>query len=182
MCAAIAVRGPELFTSSSFPHARSALAPHFLTAPFSPCLPNFLSVPLFFPSPPFPSQSYPCMPLNSLRLHLPLAPCLSSPPSSRSFPLSLSPLYPSPVLSALRQVSAITPLHLLIPLLIQPGTHSCLTSLGTVLTHSPADCTNAPEDARSPVCPHTRTRLLCRKMPFVKGQGASISELHQPAV
>lgn len=40
----------------------------------------------------------------------------------------------------------------------------------------------SPEDARSPVCPHTHTRLLCRKMPFVKGQGASISQLRQPTL
>lgn len=37
-----------------------------------------------------------------------------------------------------------------------------------------ADCTNVPEDAGSPVCPHAHTRLLCRKMPFVKGRPSII--------
>lgn len=47
MCAAIAVRGTELFTFSSFSYTRLALAPHFILFPFFPCPPNFLSILLF---------------------------------------------------------------------------------------------------------------------------------------
>lgn len=182
-----------------------ARAPHFILYSFFSCRPHFLFC--YFP---FLSQSYSCI---SFSLFLPLVLTLSSvavfPPlhcssSSHSTSIShppsppppsipslhLSSLYLSPVLSALRRVSAITPLHLLIPVLIQPSTHSCLTSLFAALTnmrththvHTPAGCTNVPADVRSPVCPHTHTRLLCRKMPFVKGQGASISGMRQPAL
>lgn len=38
MCAAIAVRGTELFTSSSFSYTRLALAPHFILYPFYPSI------------------------------------------------------------------------------------------------------------------------------------------------
>lgn len=73
--------------------------------------------------------------LPPLTLLLFLSP-LNHPPPPHPFLLSVSSLYLSPALSALRRVSAITPLHLLIPVLIQPSTHSCLTSMSTALSLS----------------------------------------------
>lgn len=168
------------------------------TVSFLPRPPNFLSI-------------HHSLSLTSTFFHPPLLPlsCFSSPlphsapfsSSSHSSPISqptislttpfllyVSALYLSPVLSALRRFSAITPFHLLIPVLIQPSTHSCLASKYTTLanihartpTCTSADCTNVPRGAW---CVHALTpRLLCRKMPFVKGQGASISQLHQSAL
>lgn len=113
MCAAIAVCGTELFTSPSFSYW---LCFHFsfLTQSFFPCLPNFLSILLLSH---FVSILLRHV-LNSLCLHLLLL--LTPPPPLHSRFCFFS----SPVLSALRHVSAITPLHLLIPVLIQPSTHT----------------------------------------------------------
>lgn len=82
----------------------------------------------------------------------------------------------SPVLSVLSYVSAVSPFHLLIPVLIQAHIAFSHTWLCLPTAQNP------PEDVWSPVCPHAHTRLLCRKMPFVKGQGASISQLGHLAV
>lgn len=188
MCAAIAVRGTELFTSSSFSYTRLALAPHFILYPFFPCPPNFLSILLF-------SLFVSVLFMHYLHFFffLPLVltpssvavffflPCSSSshsssisqpphPPPPHSFsPSLLSSLYLSPVLSALRRVSAITPLHLLIPVLIQPSTHSCLTSLYTALTnirththvHAPCRLHTCPPRTQGAQCVHTLTPAYC---------------------
>lgn len=188
------MRGTELFTSSSFSYSLTTdvvLYPFFLTllissrsttvsARFLPVFTLQCSLCLVFFTLPHSASSRP-----------PLTPLLFlSPPISLTTPflLYVSALYLSPVLSALRRFSAITPLHLLIPVLIQPSTHSCLASKYTTLanihartpTCASADCTNVPRGAW---CVHALTpRLLCRKMSFVKGQGASISQLHQSAL
>lgn len=61
-----------------------------------------------------------------------------TPPPTLPFLLSSLYLYLSSVLSALRQLSAITLLHLLIPVLMQPNTHSCLISVHCSHTHAHA--------------------------------------------
>lgn len=189
MCAAIAVRGTELFTSSSFSYTRLALATHFILYPFFPCPPNFLSILLFslfvsvlfmhylhFFFFTFSAHSVFCCCLFFF------LPCSSSSHSSSisqpphpppPFLLSVSPLlsslYLSPALSALRRVSAITPLHLLIPVLIQPSTHSCLTSLYTALTnirththvHAPCRLHTCPPRTQGAQCVHTLTPAYC---------------------
>lgn len=190
------MRGTELFTSSSFSYSLPAdvtLYPFFLALLISSrSIHTLCLIPTFF-HPPVLALSCLFSPPASLCL-LASSPHFSSishpPPISLTMPflLYLAALYLSPVLSALRRFSAITPLHLLIPVLIQPSTHSCLASKYTTLanihartpTCASADCTTVPRGAW---CVHTLTpRLLCRKMPFVKGQGASISPLHQSAL
>lgn len=190
------MRGTELFTSSSFSYSLPAdvtLYPFFLALLISSrSIHTLCLIPTFFHPPvlalsclfsPLPHSASSLPPLTSLLF-------LTPPPISLTMPflLYLAALYLSPVLSALRRFSAITPLHLLIPVLIQPSTHSCLASKYTTLanihartpTCASADCTTVPRGAW---CVHTLTpRLLCRKMPFVKGQGASISPLHQSAL
>lgn len=187
------MRGTELFTSSSFSYSLTpdvTLYPFFLALLISsPSIHTLCLIPTFF-HPPVLALS--CPPPASLCLLASSShfSSISHPPVSLTMPflLYLSALYLSPVLSALRRFSAITPLHLLIPVLIQPSTHSCLASKYTTLanihartpTCASADCTTVPRGAW---CVHTLTpRLLCRKMPFVKGQGASISPLHQSAL
>lgn len=183
------MRGTELFTSSSFSYSLTpdvTVYPFFLALLISSRSIHGLSlIPTFFHPPVLALSCLP--PLHSASSHFS---SISHPPISLTTPflLYVSALYLSPVLSALRRFSAITPLHLLIPVLIQPSTHSCLTSKYTTLTNihartpmcASADCTTVPRGAW---CVHTLTpRLLCRKMPFVKGQGASISWLHQSAL
>lgn len=111
-----------------------------------PCFHNFFSFLLFslYVSVLFvhglyslPPSSFLCCPsFLPPHTHFFLSAPSSSSSSSTTIAPSVSSLYLSPVLSALRQVSAITPLHLLIPVLIQPSTQRCLTSLSTVLTHT----------------------------------------------
>lgn len=95
------------------------------------------------------------------------------------FLLYVSALYLSPVLSALRRFSAITPLHLLIPVLIQPSTHSCLASKYTTLaniharTHTHVRvCRLHKCPPRSLVCPHAHTPLTVQKNALCKRTGS----------
>lgn len=92
--------------------------------------------------------------------------------------LFLSCLYLSPVLSALRQVSAITPLHLLIPVLILPSTQQPRIALCCFRTHTFAGCTNVPEEPSSPVClcSHPLTvqeNALCKRTKSINLAAAS---------
>lgn len=164
VCAAIAVRVTELFTSSSFSYSLTTdvvLCPFFLTLLISSrsttvsalILPFFTlrcSLCLVFFPMPHSASSLP-----------PLTPLLFLTPISLTTPflLYLSALCLSPILSALRRFSAITPLHLLIPVLIQPSTHSYLTSKYTTQTYMHAHpCARLPTAQMSPEEPGVSTR------------------------
>lgn len=111
-------------------------------------------------------------PSSSLPLPLPLTPTFSL-----SFSLFSPRLYLSTVLSALRPDSAITALHLLIPVLTQT-----ITSTYTHPTHTPytpythtdaCQVHRSPRGSREPgVSAHAS--LPCRKMPSVEGQGEGV--------
>lgn len=132
-----------------FPHSFSSHSSSY-TVSFIPCPPNFLSVLLFslfvsvlfqhflhfFSTSSAHSVSIAAFPSTLLFLLFSSSHSHSHFFLSATPPSPLSSLYLSTGLSALRRVSAITPLHLLIPVLIQPSTHSCLTSLPAVLTHT----------------------------------------------
>lgn len=112
-------------------------------------------------------------------------------PPTPPIPSLLSSLYLSPVLSALRRVSAITPLHLLIPVLIQPSTHSCLTSLYTALTnirththvHAPCQLHTCPRGRKEPsVSTHShpltvQKNALCKRTGSINLSAASVYTL-----
>lgn len=130
------------------------------------CIPSFLLLRISSPAVYFPFSSHSCITflffLLTSSAHFVLC-CrlffcffLPPPPLTLLFLLSISSLYLSPVLSALRRVSAITPFHLLITVLIQPSTHSCLTSLYAALTN---------------ICTHTHTRVcrLAQMSPRMRG-------------
>lgn len=117
----------------------SALFLPFFTLHCSLCL---LSLP------PHPFASLCLLSSSSHSSPIPLSPPSHSTLSlTTPFLLYVSALYLSPVLSALGRFSAITPLHLLIPVLIQPSTHSCLASKYTTLANIRA---RKPQRARLP--------------------------------
>lgn len=177
VCAAIAVRGTELFTSSFCSYS---LAPDVVLYPFflalliySPSIPGLSLIPTFFHPPVLALPTNTPPPTTSLCLlssssH---SSSISHPPISLTTPFlsSISALCLSPVLSALGRFSAITPLHLLIPVLIQPSTHSCLASKYTTLANIHARTPYAHVrrlhkcPPRSLVCPHAHAPLTVQK-------------------
>lgn len=166
---------------------------------FFPCPPNFLSILLFslFVSVLFMHYLHFCFTFSAhsvfccrlfffstllflLSLFFYFSTPSPTPPLHSFSPSLLSSLYLSPVLSALRRVSAITPLHLLIPVLIQPSTHSCLTSLYTALAnirththvHAPCRLHTCPRGRKEPSVSTHSHPLTVQKNALCKRTGS----------